>query len=207
MNPEIDFQSSALMFLDFQVDVCDEEGRMVNKAPEVLDPFKQARQNAASLLKVARRSRNSPYIIHVRHVYEPGYPELEGKNISKMESYVRDSRAFLEGSRGAQIVDELLPLPGEKVIAKCSLSPYVTTDLTQWLTKRHINTVILAGVVTHYVILATAFASYDAGYSVFVVKDCCMAGTPETHNTALSILDPISTLVTGAEIEALISCI
>ena len=205
MTLKIDIHNSALIYLDFQVDVCDKEGKMVNQSPEVLIPFKQARENAATLLYKARASNNSPKIIHVQHVFKPGYPELEGVKLSKMESYVKSSKAFLEGSRGAEIVDELLPIKGEKVIRKRSLSPFATTDLAQWLNKRHINTVILAGVVTHYAILATAFSSYDYGYSVVVLKDCCMSGTPETHNTALSILEPISTVATSAEVSALLS--
>lgn len=205
MTQSIDIKRAALIFLDFQVDVCDEQGKMVAHDPAVLAPFRRVRRDAAALLNRARQSKHSPRIVHVKHVFKPGYPELDVEHLSKMESYVKNANAFLDGSHGAEIVDELRPLQDEKVIHKCSLSPFATSDLAQWLTKRHVNTVILAGVVTHYAILATAFAAYDSGYTVVVLSDCCMSGTAETHNTALSILDPIASLLTSADIDELMS--
>lgn len=83
---------------------------------------------------------------------------------------------------------------------KKTLSPFGSTELGWWLRKRGIDTIVLSGVVTHYVILATALSAYDLGFNVVVAKDCCMSGSKENHEVALNILKPISRLVEHAEL-------
>lgn len=186
--------------LDFQVDVCEVGGKMVSQDPGVLDAFKVARSNMAAVLEAVRQSSDGPVPLHVTHVYQDGYPELASARLSAMEDYVRKMGAFIEGTAGAAVVPELTPLDNETVIRKHTLSPFASTGLAWQLKKRNISTVILAGVVTHYAILSTAFSAYDAGYSVVVLEDCCMSGTQDTHRVALEILEPIATLVKGADI-------
>lgn len=201
----MDIEKSALLFLDFQVDVCEAGGKMVSQDSGVLESFKRARQNAASLLTDVRKAKRSPLLFHIMHVFNEGYPELEGGQLSGMESYVKKTGAFIDGNKGTEIVKELFPMEGEHVIKKHTLSPFASTDLGMRLRKHDISTVILGGVVTHYAILSTAFSAYDLGYSVIVLKDCCMSGTDETHNVSLEILGPISTLMSGSDISDLLS--
>lgn len=196
----MDIKQSALLFLDFQVDVCDAGGKMVSQDADVLQHFMTARNQASRLLEQARAADPKPLIVHAMHVYQPGYPELQGSELSGMESYVIEKNAFIEGSKGAGIVDELAPLDGECLLKKHSLSPFATTELDLILQRHAIATVILAGVVTHYAILATAFAAYDLGYSAIVLQDCCMSGNPDTHRVALDILKPVARVVPSADI-------
>ena len=188
-------ERTALLFLDFQNDVCAEGGKMVSQTPEVLAAFKQARTNAAALLHSARNAQQPPPIVHVMHCFQAGYPEITREPHSGMEGYVINNNAFMEGNPGTEIVDELKPVNGEHLIKKQTLSPFASSDLANWLREKEINTVVLAGVVTHYAVLTTAFAAYDLGFSVIVAKDCCMSGTLATHETALGILEPIAKIV------------
>lgn len=199
-----EIQRSAILFLDFQKDVSARGGKMVNQSPEVLRPFEETVEHASLLLNKVRESDNGPRVVHVRHIYQPGYPELNGARLSGMENYVKSQDAFIDGSDGASVVESLRPSPGEFTIGKRTLSPFASTELGWWLRKRDINTVILAGVVTHYVILATAIAAYDMGLNVVVLSDCCMSGTPESHGVALDILGPIATIVASTDILGLI---
>jgi len=198
-------QRSALLLMDFQVDVCAEGGRMVTQTPEVLMPFKETIDRAAKLLSTARASAMAPHIIHINHLFRSGYPELAGGNLSPMDGCVMGVNAFVEGERGADVVPELAPLESEYLIKKKTLSPFASTELGMWLRKRDINTVILTGVVTHYVVLATAFYAYDMGLSVVVVKDCCMSGTPESHQAALDVMGPLATIVESSDLMSLMN--
>lgn len=188
---------AALILLDFQVDVCDSGGKMVSQDAAVLNDFKQARTQAAKVLNATRAATAGPKIVHVMHAFQAGYPEMAGGRLCGMDSYVQQVGAFVEGEAGTQIVSELQPQNDEYLIKKHTLSPFASTELGWWLNKRGINTVILAGVVTHYAVLATAISAFDAGYEVIVLTDCCMSGTPETHSIALEILGPICELTTS----------
>jgi nicotinamidase-related amidase len=196
---------SAVLFIDFQVDVCAEGGAMVSQTPEVLDRFLSARQEAKRLLEAARGA-NDPFVVHVQHVFEEGYPELDGMaHVPGMFGYVRKQGAFLADSSGAEIVPELAPAPGETVLRKTSISAFATTDLDVRLRRRHIDTVVIAGVVTHYAVLGTAMAAADQGYHVIVPRTTCTSGSEETHHTALSILGPLTTVADLDEVLAELS--
>lgn len=105
---------------------------------------------------------------------------------------MRDGGVFVHGDAGTEIVPELQPAAGEALIQKHTLSPFAGTGLGELLTREKVGTVVLAGFVTHYVIQATGFAAYDAGYNVIVLKDCCASGSAERHNHALAVLDPLA---------------
>lgn len=197
MNPQ--YNNAAFLFLDFQNDVCSKGGKMVSQEPEVLDKFQHAINNTSAFLSKLRKNRIEN-IVHVQHVYKPGYPELSTDSLSPMENYVVSNKAFIEGEPGTEIVDDLKPLEHEYHIKKHTLSPFASTELGWWLNKRKIKTLYLSGVVTHYVILATALSAYDTGYTVVILQDCCMSGTEETHATALEILMPLGLVVNSTEI-------
>ena len=193
-------KNTAVIFMDFQIDVCDPEGKMLSKETDVIERFRKARGHATKLLAAARETNPSPAIVHVRHAFSPGYPELMDKHQSSMDKYVMESGAFVDGTRGSQIVGELQPRDDEHLVTKRTLSPFASTDLDWWLRKRGINSLVLAGVVTHYVVLSTAIAAHDMGYAVTVAKDCCTSGNVDTHETALGILGPIAAILNNEEL-------
>ncbi len=197
----LDVHRTAFLFLDFQVDVCGEGGRMMSQDPDVLARFQRARDNAAALLHTAR-GRDESFVAHVVHRFAPGYPELAGARPTGMARHMMSKGAFVAGTPGADVVPELQPGPDEPCLAKTSISPFETTDLAARLQRRRIDTVVLCGVVTHYVVLATAFAAGDRGYRVVVASDGCASGTPSRHDTALAILGPLTDIAPVASIEA-----
>lgn len=185
-----DTTRTALLLIDYQVDVCAAGGKMVSQDDAVLSRFRQAREMAGSLLAAARRHGVPRF--HVTHLYEPGYPELRHDKLSGMASYMMQKEAFVRGTPGAAIVDEVAPIAGEAVLAKTSISPFATTDLAVRLQRQQIDTVVIAGVVTHYAVLATTLAATDRGYHAVVVADACTSGNHDNHEAALGILGPLA---------------
>jgi len=57
---KIDPARTSFLFLDFQKDVCDKGGGMVNQDAEVLFRFSAARKNAADFLNSLRKLKNQP---------------------------------------------------------------------------------------------------------------------------------------------------
>ncbi|MBM3566109.1 MAG: cysteine hydrolase [Alphaproteobacteria bacterium] len=186
---------SAVLFIDFQVDVCANGGRMVSQEPDVLARFMSARQAAAKTLNALRDQSAIPYAF-VLHRFEPGYPELANARLAGMERYVMAQGAFQRGSPGAEPVPELAPRDSETVFHKTRISAFAGTGVGSWLKDRSAEVVVIAGVVTHYAVLAAAISAHDQGFGAVVLKDACASADPVRHETALSILGPLAELVT-----------
>ena len=194
-------ERTGLLLIDFQVDVCAEGGKMVSQEEEVLARFMRARKDAARLLDHIRAHEDG-FVVHVQHLFDPGYPELEGSRASNMSRYVQEQGAFIAGTPGAQIVPELQQSRGELVLRKHTISAFESTDLDVRLRRRRIDTLIIGGVVAHYAVLSAALSASDRGYHVIVPRSTTTSATQDRYDFALSVLGP---LVTVAELDDVLS--
>ncbi|MGE4553205.1 MAG: cysteine hydrolase family protein [Desulfovibrionaceae bacterium] len=138
---------TALVLVDIQNDYFP-GGRMVLSGPEA------AAERAAALLARAREAGRP--VIHVRHeAARPG------------------ATFFLPGTEGAAIHPAVAPLPGEAVVLKHFPNSFRGTDLQARLDGLGVKRILLAGMMTHMCIDATARAAFDLGYGVTLVADAC----------------------------------
>ncbi len=91
----------------------------------------------------------------------------------------------LAGSRGAAIVDELAPEPGERVIYKRRYSAFFGTDLDLTLREKNVSEIELAGCVTNICILYTAAEARNLNYQVTVYEQAVNGFDQEAHRFAL----------------------
>ncbi len=94
----------------------------------------------------------------------------------------------VKGTRGARIVEELAPVPGDRVIEKTSYSSFLGTTLQETLETLGVNAVRLTGCVTHICILFTAYESVLRDYAVTVITDGVAGIAKEDHDAALRIM-------------------
>ncbi len=93
----------------------------------------------------------------------------------------------------------VLPLPGEAVIAKHYANAFRDTDLLASLRSLGVSRLVICGMQTHMCVEAAARAAADLGFEVTVVHDACatrdltFAGTTvpaaQVHAAALAALD------------------
>ena len=78
---------------------------------------------------------------------------------------VADGDAFREGTWGADIIDELKPAEGDRVVTgKCTLCGFNNTDLDQIIKDARIKNVVIGGFLTNFCVgKATARTAYDKG--------------------------------------------
>ncbi|MBM3486758.1 MAG: isochorismatase family protein [Alphaproteobacteria bacterium] len=81
-------------------------------------------------------------------------------------------RALKPGSHEIQIVPELEPRPGERVIAKHYPSGFFATDLAGWLAKRGVDTAIVTGCTTSGCVRATVVDAMGHGFRPMVPREC-----------------------------------
>jgi nicotinamidase-related amidase len=95
------------------------------------------------------------------------------------------------GSKEAEILRELQPLPGEIVLSKSSSSVFNSTAVDQILRNLGKETLIFVGVGTNYCVETSVRDAADRSYSVYLLSDGCAAKTPENQRFALQILDGV----------------
>jgi nicotinamidase-related amidase len=94
----------------------------------------------------------------------------------------------VKGTKGAEVVDELRPLPQDVVIPKTTYSGFFGTDLDAVLKKRGVDGLRLTGCVTHICVLFTASDAVLRDYAVTVVGDGVAGLAKEDHDAALRIM-------------------
>jgi len=116
------------------------------------------------------------------------------------DAHEKDDREFermhwpphaVKGSRGAGVVEELKPLPGDILIRKKSYSGFHGTTLQRALTKVSAEKLILTGYVTNICILYIAYEAVVRGYEVKVLKDCVAGINKHDHNFALRQMEKV----------------
>jgi len=78
----------------------------------------------------------------------------------------------VKGTKGAEVVDELKPQPGDIIIEKRRYSGFFQTSLDLTLRELGVDTLILTGVATNICVLHTAADAYFLGYKIIVPEEC-----------------------------------
>ncbi len=97
-------------------------------------------------------------------------------------------RILVRGERGHDIVDELVPWPGEPVIDKPGKGGFYATDLDRILRDWRIGSLVVAGVTTEVCVHTTVREANDRGYECLVLEDCVASYFPEFHRVAIEMI-------------------
>lgn len=74
---------------------------------------------------------------------------------------------------GAEIHEDVNPLPGEKVISKDEVNSFKNTDLLEFLNIYKIKNLVICGMQTHMCVEAAARAGSDYGFKCTLIYDAC----------------------------------
>ena len=138
--------------------------------------------------------------MHAPIAFTEGYGELTNRPYGILKGVV-DGQAFVKGSWGAQIIDELTPAAGDIVVeGKRGLDAFASTNLDFILRSKGISTVALGGFLTNCCVESTMRSAYENGYRVITLSDCVAATSVEEHENALKYDYPMFSLpMTAAE--------
>lgn len=84
-----------------------------------------------------------------------------------------DATFFIPGDRGTDINDIAAHYEGEPLVQKHYPNPFRNTNLLDLLQEWGIERVLIAGMMTHMCVDATARAAADLGFKVMVAEDAC----------------------------------
>ena len=91
------------------------------------------------------------------------------------------------GSFEYKIREEIEPRQGEVIINKTSSGLFNSTAADRLLSNMGIDYLVIAGVVTHACVEATARDAADRGYKCVLVEDACASYAQEWHDAALRV--------------------
>ena len=186
MKLKLDAKRTAVLLLDVQKDLVDiTPGLKKNRVIE----------HMASVLKAARRKKAN--VIHITASVRPDFLDLPKDN--PLWDGLRKKRQLIIGTKGAAIDPRVKPLKNELVLNKTCVDPFLTTNLDQALQNADVNTIILVGLWTNYVVEATARHASDMGYRVFLARDACASNTIENHEFTIRNILPTLCYVVGAK--------
>jgi nicotinamidase-related amidase len=157
----------------------------------------------AGVIEQARRA--GIMIVHVKVGFRPNVPEASPRN--KFLTMVKASpqhQQFFQGTSGA-IHPALAPVDGDLVVNKTRVSAFTGTDLDLLLHAHDIQTLVMFGIATSGVVLATFETAFDADYELFVIKDCCADLDAELHQVLLDKhFARMGTVVTASEFQKML---
>ena len=183
---EIDLARTALIVVDMQNDFCHPEGwfaqkglgiKAARKPIPVLQKLLPAwRQAGGALVWLnwgirADRANLSP-TIHFkgkRTASGVGYAEV---------SPIDHGPSLVQGSWGAQVIDELAVAPGDITVHKHRLSGFWDNELDSVLRNQGITTLLFAGINTDRCVFSTLQDGNFLGYDCVLLQDACSTPSP-----------------------------
>jgi len=83
------------------------------------------------------------------------------------------STFFIPDTKGVEIHKNVMPISGEKVIAKNYPNSFRDTDLLEYLKSNNITDLVICGMMTHMCVDATTRAAKDFGFTCVIIGDAC----------------------------------
>jgi nicotinamidase-related amidase len=137
--------------------------KIINNVKGVLDDF---------------RSKDFP-VFHVVRCHNANGSDVE---ITRRKKF-SDTPYTVEGTKGANIIDNLKPIENENIIKKTKMSAFFDTDLDLKLRSLKIDEIVITGVQTPNCIRQTAVDAICYNYVTYLVEDATAAQTPKIHDS------------------------
>ncbi|MGH8919545.1 MAG: cysteine hydrolase family protein [Actinomycetes bacterium] len=133
-------------------------------------------------------------VIHTREGHLPDLSDCppakrgRGNPTLRIGDHGPKGRILIRGEYGHDIIDELVPLPGETVIDKPGKGSFTGTDLGQRLAGAGITSLIVTGVTTEVCVHTTVREANDRGFECLVLADCVGSYFPEFQRVGLAMI-------------------
>jgi ureidoacrylate peracid hydrolase len=192
-GPEID--RSALIIVDMQNDFLHPEGSFGHQAREHPEfnidmPFLTGTISKVKRLADAFRQAGRP-VLYVAHVMKPDYSDAAWPYWRVGMGPGSGHRTHcVEGTWGAQIVDELKPREGEHLVVKKGFGGFApSTSLDTILRNIGVTTCVVTGVTTCVCVSTTVRGGVEHNYRMILVSDAVAEVSREAHQVELRTMD------------------
>jgi nicotinamidase-related amidase len=177
-----DPKTTAVVLIEFQNDFTSDGGALHGAVEGVMVSTNML-ENAKKIADDARAVGAT--VIHAPISFADGYHEITDHPYGILAGVV-DSKAFVKGTWGAEIVDDLAPQVDDIVIeGKRGLDTFASTNLDFILRSKGIKTVALGGFLTNCCVESTMRSAYEKGFDVVTLTDCVAGTSQAEHENAI----------------------
>ncbi len=166
---KIDPATTGIVVVDMLNEFCKPGGAMVLPGYEKLIPPQRR------VIDAARQAR-CPVLFVV---------DTHRRNVREEREFLKRTPHCIEGTWGAQVIDDLDPRPDDLYVVKRRYSAFFNTDLDLTLRDLRLDTLIVFGVVTNICVRSTVHDAFFLGYQVIVPEDCVAATGPREQASSL----------------------
>jgi ureidoacrylate peracid hydrolase len=185
-----DIEKSALLIVDMQNDFLHRDGSFAHLArenPEAKIDIAFLTGTIAHVKRLADafRAAERP-VIYLAHVLKPDYSDATFPYWRLAITPAGGNRTHcVEGTWGAQIIDELRPQEGEHLIAKKGFGGFSNTPLDTVLRNLGVTTCVVSGVTTCVCVSTTVRGGLEYNYRMILVSDAVAEVDRDTHAAEL----------------------
>ena len=196
-----DIRNSALIIVDMQNDFVHPDGDFATVAklkPEkkidhafLASTVPQVKRLAAEFRKAGRP------VVYVAHVVKPDYSDAAFPYWRTDRR--RNTEFIVEGSWGAEIIDDLTPQDGEHVVVKKGFGGFANTRLDTILRNYNVNTCVVTGVTTCVCVSTTIRGGVEHNYRMILVEDATAEIQREMHDAELKTMERLFADIKSAD--------
>jgi len=185
-----DISKAVLIIVDMQNDFVHPDGAMGQRAkaqPESEIDFEFLASTIFNIKRLVEAFRKAGRpVIYLAHVVRSDYSDAAFPYWRHPRP--SGSQSIIEGTWGAQIVDELVTKKDEHLVIKKGFGGFSNTPLDTILRNLGINTCVVTGVTTCVCVSTTIRGGVDHNYRMIIVSDATAEIQRELHEAELKIL-------------------
>jgi ureidoacrylate peracid hydrolase len=191
-----DIALSALIIVDMQNDFLHPDGSFGRRAAEHPElgidlPFLMSTIPHVKRLTNAFRAASRP-VIYVAHILKHDYSDAAFPYWRlRLQPATGNSTHCVEGTWGAEIIDELRPHESDHLVAKKGFGGFANTELDTILRNMGVTTCVVAGVTTCVCVSSTVRGGVEHNYSMILASDAVAEVSRETHESELKTMNRV----------------
>ena len=192
LDPRLYPTRTAIVLIDLQNDIIrSQEGPFYSSIFEQVRE-KKVVENVVRLTDGARAAGAPVFFVTVvrRKDYADVVNQLTELIATGKGMPAKKQVSLIEGTHGAQLVDELKPQPRDYVLVKKRRNAFHQTELDFHLRALGITTIVIGGVATDLGVENTVRDAWDRDYNIVVVEDISVAVPPAAHDNAIKSIFP-----------------